>query len=148
MSNTSRQLINKNSKFTFILPLIFLAFPIVFLFSQNINEKFIHVLEILFIFIIVAFFLWLLLGYVLKNRIKSSLIISFCAALFFSYGHVRFSFNNFFNISTVEFVIVTLGIYMILFVAFPIFIIKTKRALNNLVKIIAVSSIVVMTCRL
>ena len=144
MSNTSRQLINKNSKFTFILPLIFLAFPIVFLFSQNINEKFIHVLEILFIFIIVAFFLWLLLGYVLKNRIKSSLIISFCAALFFSYGHVRFSFNNFFNISTVEFVIVTLGIYMILFVAFPIFIIKTKRALNNLVKIIAVSSIVVM----
>ena len=33
---------------------------------------------------------------------------------------------------------------MILFVAFPIFIIKTKRVLNNLVKIIAVSSIVVM----
>ena len=138
------KLINKNSKFTFILPLIFLAFPVIFLFSQNINEKFIHVLEILFIFIIVAFFLWLLLGYVLKNRIKSSLIISFCSALFFSYGHVRFSFDNFFNTSSVEFVGVTLGIYIILFLAFPIFIIKTKRVLNNFIKIIAVSSLVVM----
>ena len=144
MSNTSRQLINKNSKFTFILPMIFFAFPVLFLFSQNTSEKFIHVLELLLIFIIVAFFLWLLLGYVLKNRIKSSLIISFCVALFFSYGHVRFAFDDFFNTSSIEYIGVTLGIYTIFFVAFPIFIIKTKRVLNNLVKIIVVSSLVVM----
>ena len=144
MSNPSRQLINKNSKFTFILPLIFLTFPTIFLFSQNIHEKFIHILEILSIFIIVAFFLWLLLGYVLKNRIKSSLIISICTALFFSYGHIRFSLANFFNITSIDFIIVTFGIYIILIVTLPIFIIKTKRVLNNLVKIIMVSSLVVM----
>ena len=55
-----------------------------------------------------------------------------------------YSFDNFFNTSSVEFVGVTLGIYIILFLAFPIFIIKTKRVLNNFIKIIAVSSLVVM----
>ena len=142
--STTKQLVNKNSKFTFILPLIFFAFPIIFSFSKNMNEEPIHILQLLSVFIIVAFLLWLILGYALKNRIKSSLIVSFWAALFFSYGHVRLSLDGFFNTLSVEFTLATLGTYIILFIIFPIFIIKTKYMLNNVVKIIMVSAIIVM----
>ncbi len=142
--STAKQLVNKNSKFTFILPLIFFAFPIIFLFSKNVNEQPIYILQLLFVFIIVAFLLWLLLGYALKNRIKSSLIISFWAALFFSYGHARLSLDGFFNISSTGFLFITFAIYIILFIISPIFIIKTKHMLNNVVKIIMVSAIITM----
>ena len=63
----------------------------------------IHILQILSFFIVVAFLLWLLLGYVLKNRIKSSIILSFWAALFFSYGHVRLSLDGLFDRNSVEY---------------------------------------------
>ena len=140
----AKQLVNKNSKFMFILPLIFFAFPIIFSFSKNMNEEPIHILQLLSVFIIVAFLLWLILGYALKNRIKSSLIVSFWAALFFSYGHARLSLDGFFNISSTGFLFITFTTYIILFIVSSIFIIKTKRTLNNAVKIIMISSIIVI----
>ena len=143
MSNTSRKLINKNSKFTFILPFIFATFPIIFQFSKNLSTDINIVFQTLFIFIITAFILWLVLGRIL-NRIKSALIVSICIGFFFSYGHVRPSIGNFFNMSDASITIITLVIYLISIITFLIFIIKTKRALNNLVKIIIVSAIIIM----
>ena len=78
------------------------------------------------------------------SRIKSSLIISFWAGLFFSYGHVRLFLNDLFNIGDANLVFITLGIYLISFIVFPIFIIKTKHELNNITKIVMISALVVI----
>ena len=144
MLNKSILSINKNAKITFILPLIFFIFPIIYLFSKNLSEEPIFILQLLSLFIITAFSLWLLLGYVLKNRIKSSLIISFWAGLFFSNGHLRFFLNDLLIINNIKLAFITVGIYIILFIIFPIFIIKTKRELNNITKIVMVSALVVI----
>ena len=108
------------------------------------DELPIHILQILSFFIVVAFLLWLLLGYVLKNRIKSSIILSFWATLFFSYGHVRLSLDGLFDTNSIEFIFITFGIYIISFIIFPIFVIKIKHVLDNIMKIIMVSAIIVM----
>ena len=142
--NQSILQINKNAKITFILPLIFFSFPIIYLFSKNLSEEPIFILQLLSLFIIVAFSLWLLLGYALKNRIKSSLIISLWAGLFFSNGHLRFFLNDILIISNVKLALITFSIYIILFIIFPIFIIKTKRELNNIAKIVMISALVVI----
>ena len=136
---------NKNAKFTLIHPLIFFMFPIVFLFSNNTYVNIDSLLQLSLIFLLIVFSLWLIIGYLLKNKIKSSLIISFWAGLFFSYGHVRTSLSSFLAIdNNTIFGIIILLIYIILWITFPIFIIKTKRTLDNITKIITFASLVVI----
>ena len=120
-------------------------FPIVFLFSGNTDANIDSLLQLSLIFLLIVFSLWLIIGYLLKNKIKSSLIISFWAGLFFSYGHVRTSLSGFLNIDNdTMFIIITFLIYIILWITFPIFIIKTKRTLYNITKIITFASLVVI----
>ena len=136
---------NKNAKSTLIHPLIFFMFPIVFLFSKNTDADLGPILQLSLLFMLITFSLWLIMGYLLKNRIKSSLIISFWAGLFFSYGHTHTSLSSFLNIDiNTMFVIITFLIYVILWITFPLFVIKTKRTLDNITKIITFASLVVI----
>ena len=120
-------------------------FPIVFLFSGNTDANIDSLLQLSLIFLLIVFSLWFIIGYLLKNKIKSSLIISFWAGLFFSYSHVRISLSSFLAIdNNIIFGIIILLIYIILWITFPIFIIKTKRTLDNITKIITFASLVVI----
>ena len=72
-----------------IFPFLFSIFPILLLYSENVNE--IPVAELvtplLLTFLIVSL-LFLVLNYILKSGIKAGLIITFLATIFFSYGYI------------------------------------------------------------
>ena len=57
---------------------------------------------------------------------------------------MRLSLDGLFDTNSIEFIFTTFGIYIISFIIFPIFVIKTKRVLDNIVKIIMVSAIIAM----
>ena len=58
-------------------PFLFAIFPIISLFSHNVNEVFPEeVILPLFFVITITFLIWIVLGYLLKSRIKSGFIVS------------------------------------------------------------------------
>jgi len=130
------------TKFTVIHPFIFAVFPIIFLFSQNVNV-FLEVIILPLLLIVAAtFLLWILIGFLLKNNIKSGLIVSLGLVLFFSYGHlydiVKESFPRY---PIVEMHLILLSVYMIMFIGISANIIKKERKLNNATKIINVVAV-------
>ena len=130
------------TKFTVIHPFIFAVSPIIFLFSQNVNT-FLEVIILLLLLIVTAtFLLWILIGFLLKNYIKSGLIVSLGLVLFFSYGHLydilRESFPRY---PIFEMHLILLSVYMIIFIGISIYIIKKERKLNNATKIINVVAV-------
>ena len=71
-----------------IHPILFAIFPIIFLYSHNINEMSIDQILIPIAIALVSFFiLWVILSFILKNKIKAGVAITLLAVLFFSYGH-------------------------------------------------------------
>ncbi len=130
------------TKFTVIHPFILAVFPIIFLFSQNVNV-FLEVIILLLLLIVTAtFLLWILIGFLLKNNIKSGLIVSLGLVLFFSYGHsyniLRESFPRY---PIFEMHLILLSVYMIMFIGISTYIIKKERKLNNATKIINVVAV-------
>ncbi len=73
-----------------IHPLLFAAFPILFLFSHNIGQLYFNdVFTYLLITTGVAAFAWIILGLFIKNMERSGIIVSLFLLLFFSYGQFR-----------------------------------------------------------
>ena len=71
-----------------IHPVLFAIIPILTLVSLNLDEVFIENSALLFLIIIPSVLvLWYVLNLLIKDRMKSGLIISFGLVLFFSYGH-------------------------------------------------------------
>lgn len=130
-----------------IHPILFSAFPILFLYSQNKEELLPG--EILMPAAAVAgltlffLFLWFLLGFAFKNREKAAFITSASVLLFYSYGHF-YSLIKDFGIPLGS---ITLGPNKILFILCPLvllvfgyLLLKTRRDLSrltNLVNLIA-----------
>ena len=86
--------------------------------------------------------MWLIIGKVSKNYIKSALFVSLSFVLFFFYGHIYNVLSDFFNeynifLSTQ----ITLSIFAIFFVSITIYLIRSKRKFDNLTKIANVVSI-------
>ncbi len=77
-------------KLSVIHPFLFAIFPILFLFTHNIEEvsaaEFLLLVPIAIVGTLILFFL---LRLITKNYNKSGIIVSCFLALFFSYGHVR-----------------------------------------------------------
>jgi len=127
------------SKFTVIHPFIFAVSPIIFLFSQNVNI-FLEVIILPLLLIVTAtFLLWILIGFLLKNYIKSGLIVSLGLVLFFSYGHLYDILReNFSRYPIFEMHLILLSVYMVVFIVISTYIIKKERKLNNATKILNV----------
>jgi hypothetical protein len=78
----------KKPKETIIHPFVFATFPILSLYAQNMGRG--HLCEAFSIAIVafsIAALLWLGVNLFVKNRDKSSIIVSVFCVLFFSYGH-------------------------------------------------------------
>lgn len=70
--------------------LLLAIFPILFFYSNNIEEVFLTVLpKPLFISLALTFFSLVIIYVLLKNIFKSALIVSLFLILFFSFGHVK-----------------------------------------------------------
>jgi len=133
------------TKFTVIHPFIFAVFPIIFLFSQNVNV-FLEVIILPLLLIVAAtFLLWVLIGFLLKNNIKSGLIVSLGLVLFFSYGHLyNILKESFLRYPIFEMHLILLSVYLIMFIGISTYIIKKERKLNNVTKIINVVAVSVI----
>jgi len=131
----------KMNKTLVIHPFLFAIFPIIFLFSVNVNS--VSPEEIifpLFSVIAVTFLIWIVLGFLLKNRIKSGFIVSIGLVLFFSYGHIYILLDDFQKDSNFSHFILIIPV-LLLFVLGSYYFIKTKKSLNNPTKIVNVVSV-------
>ena len=135
-------------KFFVLHPFLFAIFPMLFIYSQNINE--ISLSEIIYatiIILVVVLLLQSLLPLIFLNKTKIALIISLSIFIFFFYGHIYEILKGF---SLLEFQIksdkVILLILFLIFVEGVYLIIKTRKNIENLtysLNIMSVSLIVI-----
>lgn len=136
-------------KSSVIHPFLFAAFPIIFLFSYNIDNLFPEEVFLpLFFIILITFLIWIIISFILKNKKKSGLIVSLGLVLFFSYGHVYiflesgiydeiwFYLESEFLEDIYDSHELLLFIFLIPFIAGTWYFIKTKRKLDNVTKIV------------
>ncbi len=121
-----------------IHPFLFAIFPIIFLFSVNVDEVFPEEIILpLFFVITITFLIWIVLGYLLKSRIKSGFIVSIGLILFFSYGHIYILLDEFQKDSDFSHLVLIIPV-LFLSALGSYFFIRTKKPLNNLTKIVNV----------
>jgi len=137
---------NKKKKLLVIHPFLFAIFPIIFLFSVNLNSVFPEeIIYPLFFVIVITFLIWIALGFVLKSRIKSGFIVSIGLVLFFSYGHIYILLDGLQTDSDFShFSLIIPG--LVLFSLGSYFFIRTKKSLNNptkIVNVIALSLVII-----
>ena len=130
-----------------IFPFLFAIFPIILLYSENINEIPITelVIPLVFTFLIILP-LFLILNYILKNGIKAGLITTVLVTVFFSYGHI---FNLLqgtvlFSLDFVHhrYVLIPFLAFLIIII---IYLLKTKREFSNSRSIFNAISIVMIS---
>ena len=124
-------------KSTLLHPFLFAFFPIIFIFSNNVdlleaNEIVIPSIIIGLITLVLIF----IIRFCLKKE-KTSLIISLGMILFFSYGYIFNLFDNVFPIKEIY----LLGGLFGFFVIITIFLIQTRKKLDNVTTIVNVIAI-------
>lgn len=136
----------KISSSTIIHPFIFSIFPVFFLFTFNLNQlSFQDIIFPLILILSITFLIWILLSFVIKNKIKSALIISIGLILFFTYGHVHniISDSDFIQ-SEIERHRYLLIPFISAFIISLIYFVKSTRKFDNLTKIVNTISIVLI----
>jgi len=123
-----------------IHPFLFAIFPVLFLFSSNIEQLYVEEITVpVLIMITAAFLLWILLRLVLKDSIKSGLIVSLVLALFFSYGHIYMLLTNNGTVN-VSHELLLIPFAVSLFIGVSYFI-KTQYTLQSVTTIVNVMAI-------
>jgi hypothetical protein len=130
----------KISKSTILHPILFAAFPVLFLYSQGNNIlSFSSFVIPLVLSISVTLIIWLALRLIIKNKTKSALLTTMFVSLSLNIGHLR-NLKVGFEISDVQLVLV----FIFLIIAISIFLIKTKRKLDNATAIINTVAVVLV----
>jgi len=128
-------------------PFLFAIFPVLIIFSQNIN--FLQLNEIVLpivMVLVITFAIWILLVLIIKNTKKAGLIVSFGIGIFFSYSYIYnliddFSFNSFYIRHHY-----VLAFFMLLISLETFYFIKTKREIKNIsyiANIVSISLVVI-----
>src|SRR4030067_378797 len=79
-----------------IHPLLFAAFPVLFLYATNINELLLNSIFLpLLVLIFSALLLFVIINFFLKDSHKTSVLVSFYILLFFTYGHIKNTVGDF-----------------------------------------------------
>ena len=126
--------IEKKPKSLILHPFLFAIFPIVSLFSQNLDLLSLN--EIIFpliLFLVISAAAWIILRYTFKNSIKSGIIISIVWFIFFSYGYLFsvFDLTIFYGINFIQQHLVLMIPFIGTLVIGILVISRTKRRLNN-----------------
>jgi hypothetical protein len=103
-------------------PLLFAAYPVLFLYSHNPGEAAFHdTYAPLAVTVGLTLPVWLALGFVMKNWEKSGIIVSLFLVLFFSYGYFRTPLRG------KELVIVMSSAWIAIFIFGSFFIAKSRK---------------------
>jgi len=136
----------KYKKFNIIHPFLLSLFPVLFIYSQNINET--PVQEIILPALLILFgavLLWLLTRFIIKNNEKSAFIISLLLVLSFSYGHIYLLIDDFTlgnsDIGRHRYLLIP---FAISFIVGTYYFVKTKVNLNNMSTIFNVFAVTVL----
>jgi len=131
----------------FITPILFSIFPILFLYSNNVNSVVIK--ELLFPILLVSIFSYLvlfILKLVLKDWKKSSVLTSIYMILIFLYGHIHLLLYSLdiggIQIGRNRFLLI---IFLVLFIISTLYMIKSKKRfdkINNIISGVAITMIV------
>ena len=129
-----------------IFPFLFSIFPIILLYSENIDEVPVtDLITPLGLTFLIIFPLFIVINHILKSGIKAGIIVTFLAAIFFSYGYI---FNmlhdtplSYLDLVHQRYVIIP---FMIVLITVVYFLIKTKKDLTNFRSIFNVISIVMI----
>jgi len=128
-----------------IHPLIFAIFPVIFLFSLNINSlNHEEVIIPIIIVPVISLALWGLLSLVLKNSLKAGMIISVGILVFFTYGHIHnilIESDIAGDFSRHRYLLIP---FFMTFVISTIYFVRTNRLLDNTTKIINGVSIAII----
>jgi hypothetical protein len=128
---------------TVIHPFLFAIFPILFLFSRNIEQaSFSETLLPSAIVLVFTVLLVLLLKWILKDSNKAGIIVSIFLVLFFSYGRI-YDFNltwhiGHFYIGRHRYLMLT---FVMIFTCAAYFIVKIRRDLYNFTSILNVMAL-------
>ena len=129
-----------------IFPFLFSIFPIFLLYSENIDE--VPVTELttpLGLTFLIIFPLFIVINHILKSGIKAGIIVTFLAAIFFSYGHIFNMLQEtplfYLDLVHQRYVIIP---FMIVLITVVYFLIKTKKDLTSFRSIFNVISIVMI----
>ena len=125
---------------------MFAIFPVIFIYSQNIHLlPFQEIIFPLGFLIGSSILIWFIAKLISKNSIKSGLFVSLFFVAFFSYGHI-YNLLSGMTISDID-----LGRHRFLLIPFftaiilgILFLLKTKRKLNNFSQITTVVSITIV----
>ena len=135
-------------KSTAIHPILFALHPILLIISTNFNEiVFFDTALSFLIVIIITFFSWFFLNLILKNPLKSSLLVSLGLILFFSYGHfLRLTNQVGLDVSNLPFSHHTYGVpfYLSILILGIIFLTRTKKNLLDLTALTNIVGIVII----
>ena len=113
-----------------IHPLFFALFPVLSLYSYNIGQiEFTKILLSMALVPAATLILFLILGLILRNFVKTGIIISAFVLMFFTYGHLSDPIRG------VVFMLFLIGLY---------FLYKTKRQLTKLTYILNAAAIVLI----
>jgi hypothetical protein len=118
-----------------IYPFLLVIFPILFLYSHNIDQvRFSQTLLPTAIMLAFTLVLLLLLSFIFRNSLKSALIVAIFLVLFFSYGHVleKIEIWDIKNFSSPKHL---LAAWAVLFAAGVYFTLRTRKELFYLTKI-------------
>ncbi len=126
-----------------IHPFLFGAFPIIFIYSNNVNEVSLsEIIPVVIIIFIVVLLLQLFLPLIFLNKIKIALIISLSIFIFFSYGYVYEILKGLyianFKIGSAKVILLML---LLIFVVVIYLIIKARGNLEDLTSYLNIVSV-------
>jgi len=133
---------SKSKKSIIVHPFLFALYPVLFLFSFNI--QLVSPEEIILpaiVIILISFGIWIVLSLLLKNYKKAGMIVSLGLVLFFLYGHIYNVIGNFINDDAILSHVFLLSLFITIFGVGTYFFIKTKKKLDNITKIVNVIAI-------
>jgi len=118
-------------------PFLFAIFPVIFLYSHNIDEVSFNTIFIpLFFSLSIMLLFWLIFILSIKNKQKAALLTFLLVFAFFSYGHFVNLINNIvfkeIDISAIYLII----FWIILFISISIPVIKMRKNLGNATQIL------------
>ena len=130
-------------KFIIFHPFLFAIFPVVVIYSQNLNlllPK--DIIFPLLLFLGFAVGIWSILHLIFKDLVKTGLITSLSIFLFFAYGHITsILYDSIIKETTYKEHIVLLIVFLFVLIIIGRYFIKTKRSLNNATTITSVIAI-------
>ena len=122
------------SQSSFIHPILFAFFPILFLYSTNFS--FVNFDDLFYSSLLLvgtSIVSWFILKFLFKNSKKSSICLTLSIILFFSYGHIQKILTSY-NFDVANKILIP--IFIIFFIIVTIIIIKKNSNFNNWTKII------------